>query len=137
MKRNPRLSSFTVFISLLLSSACASRPQTTIEGANLVRVLNSVRCHHSKTCDDTDINRLWRACIDDGFIEDVPPGKYMESRSISQLIRSRVTESQVLPRKRTITDANGIVSVVEDGQELTDVTKEAYGYCVGDEYILK
>lgn len=105
---------------------------------NIVKVLDRVQCHESYLyCPQKTANRLWNACLEEGYIEGVPQGIVSSSRDIRELVsKSYVVQKQVSDQQERV-DENGIVTNEDAGTRIINQKMKSKGYCIGTEYILK
>ena len=103
---------------------------------NIVKVLNSVRCHedYNGYCPQSTVNELWTKCLENGYITTIANKKVISSRSIAELISGTMQQEETRTRVVESTDSNGIVTQRQEPYAVNQ-SYDIKGYCVGSEYI--
>ena len=103
---------------------------------NIVKVLNSVRCHedYNGYCPQTTVNWLWDNCLKNGYITTVPDKRVISSRSITELTSGTMQQEETRTRVIESTDNNGIVTQRQEPYAVNQ-SYDIKGYCIGSEYI--
>jgi hypothetical protein len=107
-----------------------------IISTNIVKVLNSVRCHEDYRgyCPQSIVNALWERCLEVGYETRIPNSEIRSSRSISELVTGDINEEVTKSTITESTDASGVVTQTESPYTTTQ-TYLIKGYCDGSEYI--
>lgn len=142
MMNRVSLSIVATIPALLLGSCAVDKFQTKAQGelddrsrytTNAVKILNRIRCKW-KTCSKEDELRIWKACLDDGYVTKRDASQIISARSIIELTTNTYRYTEMKPE--VTTDPNGVVGTTEVmlPQEMTSTVE---GYCIGSEYIVK
>ena len=131
-------------IPLILLVSCTNAKQDTqttqnqVENNNtsIVKVLNRVTCKDpNEYCSQGYINQIWRSCVNDGYVTELPNKQVASSRETKELTRNSSIVNIDTPKE--ITDENGIVYGSEKEAVTTQREDVVTGYCIGSEYITK
>ena len=117
----------------------SGKPESSINpnpNTNIVKVLNSVRCHedYNGYCPQATVNGLWDNCLKNGYSTAIPDKRVVSSRSITELTTGTMQQEETRTRVVESTDSNGIVTQREEPYT-TNQSYDIKGYCVGSEYI--
>lgn len=131
----------------IISYGCTSNQMRSINGnaenstspslnTNIVKVLNSVRCHedYNGYCPQSTVNELWNKCLENGFITNTPNKKVISSRSIAELISGTMQQEEIRTKVVESTDSNGIVTQRQEPYTVSQ-SYDIKGDCLGSEYI--
>lgn len=105
------------------------------ESPNIVKVLNRVRCHEGSSgyCAQSNIDLIWRACLENGFTTSMPTSNVASSRELIELVATTLMETRTKPVEQV--DENGIVSNSSENVQY-QIPVNVKGYCLGSEYIV-
>jgi hypothetical protein len=136
-------------VSMLLASmlsSCSSNAtnpqkkqfssQRIPHSSGITKVLNRVECTKDKSyCPQEELNKIWNACLGDGYVVKLPSAQVFASREIRELTERSYQYKYEEEVPREIVEASGVVGTVSTvvGKEGTRTT--AKGYCIGSEYI--
>lgn len=107
--------------------------QSINQPSNVEKVLNNVLCID---CSQNQVDALWNACLDRGYVTSSPTGRVISSREISELVSQNY--SYYVDEHHTVLQEDPSGVVLEKPQ-IRKVMRHSIvkGHCRGSEYIMQ